>query len=140
MRRSSSSSIATLFFCVSPDRDRKGTRCFFFSKRPASLQVMTFVVLLSKTRFFLCFFHFRPSWNLIVENKKRGGEISTSMDKKKTKKKQKKRHVKKSDQKNRHKIIVAFDMRTTLHFGRGGFGDGKRRRRRRCDDTRARRC
>ena len=89
MRRSSSSSIATLFFCVSPDRDRKGTRCFFFSKRPASLQVMTFVVLLSKTRFFLCFFHFRPSWNLIVENKKRGGEISTSMDKKK---KQKKRH------------------------------------------------
>ena len=60
--------------------------------------------------------------------------------KKKTKKKGKKKTRKKKRPKNRHKIIVAFDMRTTLHFGRGGFGDGKRRRRRRCDDTRARRC
>ena len=89
------------------------------------------------TRFFLCSFHFRPSWNLIVEKKQKKGRDLYESYKKKTKKKGKKKTRKKKRPKNRHKIIVAFDMRTTLHFGRGGFGDGKRRR---CDDTRARRC
>ncbi len=51
------------------------------------------------TRFFLRSFHFRPSWNLIVEKKQKKGRDLYESYKKKTKKKGKKRHVKKSDQK-----------------------------------------
>ena len=90
------------------------------------------------TRFFFMLFSFSTIVEFNCRKKTKKGARSLRYKKtKKNKKKGKKKTRKKKRPKNRHKIIVAFDMRTTLHFGRGGFGDGKRRR---CDDTRARRC
>ena len=88
------------FLCVTGSGSESCLKLLLLLKAPPRVSLrVTFVVLLSTRVFFLCSFHFRPSWNLIVEKKQKKGRDLYESYKKKTKKKGKKRHVKKSDQK-----------------------------------------